>query len=63
MSFLRRKKSEPSAPPPPVPVHEEVTAQEYILRLEREAFMALLQQPRTQERIKAMLQTGKPLRN
>ena len=37
MSFLRRKKTEPSAPPPPVPVQEEVTAQEYILRL---AFLA-----------------------
>ena len=33
MSFLRRKKSEPAPPPPPTPVHEEVTAQEYLLRL------------------------------
>ncbi|HEX2766922.1 MAG TPA: hypothetical protein VHR55_09845 [Candidatus Limnocylindria bacterium] len=33
MSFLRRKKPEPAAPPPPIPVQEEVTAQEYLLRL------------------------------
>jgi hypothetical protein len=37
MSFLRRKKSEPAPPPPPTPVQEEVTAQEYQLRL---AYMA-----------------------
>ncbi len=37
MSFLRRKKSEPAPPPPPTPVQEEVTAQEYQLRL---AFLA-----------------------
>ncbi len=37
MSFLRRKKSEPAPPPPPTPVQEEVTAQEYQLRI---AFMA-----------------------
>ena len=37
MSFLRRKKSEPAPPPPPTPVQEEVTAQEYLLRL---AFVA-----------------------
>ncbi len=33
MSFLRRKKSEPAPPPPPTPVQEEVSAQEYLLRL------------------------------
>jgi hypothetical protein len=34
MSFLRRKKSpEAAAPPPPTPMQEEVTAQEYLLRL------------------------------
>jgi hypothetical protein len=33
MSFLRRKKNEPAPPPPPTPVQEEVTAQEYLLRL------------------------------
>ena len=33
MSFLRRKKTEAEPPPPPTPVVEEVTAQEYSLRL------------------------------
>ncbi len=37
--------------------------EEYMLGLEREAFMKLLAQPKTQERIGHMLQTGKPLRN
>ncbi len=37
MSFLRRKKTEAPPPPPPSPVQEEVTAQEYLLRL---AFVA-----------------------
>lgn len=37
MSFLRRKKAEPAPPPPPTPVQEEVTGQEYQLRL---AYMA-----------------------
>ena len=33
MSFLKRKKPQQDAPPPPMPVQEEVTAQEYLLRL------------------------------
>jgi hypothetical protein len=33
MSFLRRKKQDAAPPPPPTPTHEEVTAQEYSLRL------------------------------
>jgi len=35
MSFLKRKKQAPAPPPPPPPspAHEEVTAQEYLLRL------------------------------
>ncbi|MCA1571723.1 MAG: hypothetical protein LC798_15695 [Chloroflexi bacterium] len=33
MSFLKRKKQAPAPPPPPSPAHEEVTAQEYLLRL------------------------------
>ena len=33
MSFLRRKKPDAEPPPPPTPVQEEVTAQEYPLRL------------------------------
>lgn len=37
--------------------------EEWILRLEREAFLALLVQPKTQERIMGMLKTGKPVRN
>jgi 3-hydroxyacyl-CoA dehydrogenase len=39
-----------------------VTEQE-ILNLEREAFMSLCGQQKTQDRISAMLSTGKPLRN
>jgi len=37
--------------------------EEYLLGLERDAFMRLLANPKTQERIGHMLQTGKPLRN
>lgn len=37
--------------------------EEYILKLEREAFLELLENNKTQERIEAMLKTGKPLRN
>lgn len=37
--------------------------EQYILDLEREAFIALLKEAKTAERIKAMLETGKPLRN
>jgi 3-hydroxyacyl-CoA dehydrogenase len=39
-------------------VHEE-----YLLQLERESFVPLLSQPKTQERIAHMLKTKKPLRN
>lgn len=35
----------------------------YLMGLEREAFCALVQHPKTQERIMGMLSTGKPLRN
>jgi 3-hydroxyacyl-CoA dehydrogenase len=35
----------------------------WLLELERAEFMALLKQPKTHERIKHMLETGKPLRN
>lgn len=35
----------------------------WILRLERQAFLHLLVQPKTQERIAGMLKTGKPVRN
>ena len=35
----------------------------WMLRLEREAFVSLLDHPKTQERIMGMMQTGKPVRN
>jgi 3-hydroxyacyl-CoA dehydrogenase len=38
-------------------------SEQHILDLEREAFVELCSQPKTQERIKYMLETGKPLRN
>jgi 3-hydroxyacyl-CoA dehydrogenase len=37
--------------------------EEHILRLEKEAFLELLENEKTMERIDAMLKTGKPLRN
>ncbi|HZC18389.1 MAG TPA: enoyl-CoA hydratase/isomerase family protein, partial [Rubrobacteraceae bacterium] len=37
--------------------------EEYVLKLEKEAFMELLKNEKTHERIEAMLKTGKPLRN
>lgn len=38
-------------------------SEEYLLDLEREAFLSLLGMPATLDRIRHMLQTGKPLRN
>jgi len=38
-------------------------SEDYLLELEREAFLSLLGQPKTQERMRHTLQTGKPLRN
>ena len=40
-----------------------VVDEDWLLRLEREHFVALAQMPKTQERIGHMLKTGKPLRN
>lgn len=40
-----------------------VVDEEWLLRLEREHFVALAQMPKTQERIVHTLKTGKPLRN
>jgi 3-hydroxyacyl-CoA dehydrogenase len=40
-----------------------VVDEEWLIRLEREHFVALAQMPKTQARIKHMLDTGKPLRN
>ncbi len=37
--------------------------EDYMLKLEREAFLSLLHNEQTLERIQAMLTTGKPLRN
>jgi 3-hydroxyacyl-CoA dehydrogenase len=37
--------------------------EEYLLQLERENFVPLLSQPKTQERIAHLLSTKKPLRN
>jgi 3-hydroxyacyl-CoA dehydrogenase len=38
-------------------------SEQYILDLEREAFLSLCGEQKTQERMWAMLNTGKPLRN
>jgi 3-hydroxyacyl-CoA dehydrogenase len=45
-----------------LPDGTEVTEQ-YILDLEREAFMSLCGEAKTQERMQYTLKTGKPLRN
>jgi len=45
-----------------LPDNTEVTEQ-YILDLEREAFLSLCREERTQKRIEHMLKTGRPLRN
>jgi 3-hydroxyacyl-CoA dehydrogenase len=40
-----------------------IVTEQHLLDLEREAFLALLGEPKTQERIQHTLKTGKPLRN
>jgi 3-hydroxyacyl-CoA dehydrogenase len=40
-----------------------LVSEEYLMAMERTRFCALLDQPKTQERIMGMLQTGKPARN
>ncbi|MCG6957965.1 MAG: 3-hydroxyacyl-CoA dehydrogenase/enoyl-CoA hydratase family protein [Gemmatimonadetes bacterium] len=40
-----------------------LVSEEYLLDLEREAFMRLCSEPKTQERMEYILKTGKPLRN
>ena len=40
-----------------------VVDEEWVLALEREGFVSLLDHPKTQERIMGMMQTGKPVRN
>jgi 3-hydroxyacyl-CoA dehydrogenase len=41
----------------------QTVSEQYLLDLEREAFLSLCGQPKTQERIQHLLKTGKPLRN
>jgi 3-hydroxyacyl-CoA dehydrogenase len=43
--------------------HASTVSEEHLLDLEREAFLALLGEPKTLERIQHTLKTGKPLRN
>jgi 3-hydroxyacyl-CoA dehydrogenase len=43
--------------------HESFVSEQYMLDLEREAFVSLCGERKTQERIAAMLKSGKPLRN
>lgn len=43
--------------------HQSYVSEQYMLDLEREAFVSLCSERKTQERIAAMLKTGKPLRN
>ena len=43
--------------------HKAFVSEQYLLDLEREAFVSLCGERKTQERIAAMLKTGKPLRN
>ncbi len=43
--------------------HSEYVSEQHLLDLEREAFLSLCGTRKTQERIAAMLKTGKPLRN
>ncbi|NVD99576.1 3-hydroxyacyl-CoA dehydrogenase/enoyl-CoA hydratase family protein [Massilia sp. BJB1822] len=40
-----------------------VVSEQWLLDMERKAFLELLNHPKTQERIMGMLQTGKPVRN
>src|SRR5271167_3807084 len=41
----------------------QLVSEQYVLDLEREAFVSLCGEKKTQERIAHMLKTGKPLRN
>ena len=42
---------------------EQAVSEQYLLDLEREAFLSLCGHPKTQARMAHMLKTGKPLRN
>jgi 3-hydroxyacyl-CoA dehydrogenase len=41
----------------------QFVSEQYMLDLEREIFVSLCAEPKTVERIRHMLETGKPLRN
>ena len=41
----------------------DTLTEQQVLDLEREAFVSLAGMPKTQERMEALLKTGKPLRN
>ena len=43
--------------------HPTTVSEQHLLDLEREAFMSLVAERRTQERMQHTLKTGKPLRN
>ena len=43
--------------------HETTVSEQYVLDLEREAFLKLCGERKTLERIQHTLKTGKPLRN
>lgn len=43
--------------------HPQMVSEQYLLNLEREAFLSLLGEKKTLERIQSILKTGKPLRN
>jgi len=45
------------------PTGEQTVSEQYLLDLEREAFLSLCGRPETQQRMQHMLKTGKPLRN
>ncbi|MDQ6701087.1 MAG: hypothetical protein M3Z36_12980, partial [Acidobacteriota bacterium] len=42
---------------------EQTVSEQYLLDLEREAFLSLCGRPETHQRMQHMLKTGKPLRN
>jgi 3-hydroxyacyl-CoA dehydrogenase len=43
--------------------HPATVTEQHLLDLEREAFLSLVGEPKTQERMRHTLSTGKPLRN
>jgi 3-hydroxyacyl-CoA dehydrogenase len=45
------------------PVGQPTVSEQFLLDLEREAFLSLCGQAKTQERMQHMLKSGKPLRN